>query len=73
MPISMRRYYSTAEVAQMLKLKQPNLQRLIREQKIPFPPIVRVGGIKFRLWTRSHVERVRKILAKRRATRRQKR
>jgi len=50
----------------MLKMKQPNLQRLIRKKSIPFPPLVRVGGLKIRLWSKEDVERARKVLAKRR-------
>lgn len=64
--MSMRRQLSTTEVAQKLGIDQGNLQRLIREKRIPFPPLVRVGRLKIRLWTARDVERVRKVLAKRR-------
>ncbi|MGB8473790.1 MAG: helix-turn-helix domain-containing protein, partial [Candidatus Acidiferrum sp.] len=57
--------YSTTEVAKMLGLQQPNLQRLIRNRAIPFPPLVRVGRLKVRLWSAREVERVKKVLAKR--------
>jgi hypothetical protein len=57
--------YSTTQVAKMLKLQQPNLQKLIREKRIPFPPIVRVGGVRVRLWSKRDVARVRKLLAAR--------
>jgi len=64
--MSMRRQLSTTEVAQKLGIDQGNLQRLIREKRIPFPPLVRVGRLKIRLWTARDVARVRKVLAKRR-------
>ena len=64
--MSMRRQLSTTEVAQKLGIDQGNLQRLIREKQIPFPPLVSVGRLKIRLWTARDVERVRKVLAKRR-------
>lgn len=67
--MSMRRY-STTEVARKLGLDQANLQRLIRERRIPFPPLVRVGRLKIRLWTPRDVERARKEIAKRRTPRR---
>jgi hypothetical protein len=60
------RSYSTTQVAKMLKMKQPNLQRLIRKKSIPYPPLVRVGGLKIRLWTKEDVGRAKKELAKRR-------
>ena len=60
------RSYSTTQVAKMLKMKQPNLQRLIRKKSIPFPPLVQVGELKIRLWTKKDVERVKNALVKRR-------
>lgn len=69
--MSMRRY-STTEVAKMLGINQPNLQRLIRRRRVPFPPLVRVGRLKIRLWTKQEVERARKAIAKRRVHRRSK-
>jgi hypothetical protein len=64
-----QRRYSTNEVARMLRMNQANLQRLIRHKRIPFPPLVQVGGLKIRLWTKTQVERARKALAKRREKR----
>jgi len=61
--------YSTTQVAKLLKLKQPNLQKLIREKKIPFPPIALVGGLWIRLWSKRDVARVRKLPAVRRKRR----
>ena len=68
-----QRRYSTNEVAQMLGMDQGNLQRLIRREGIPFPPLVQVGRLKIRLWTKAQVERARKVLVKRRGHRRSKR
>lgn len=67
-----QRRYSTNEVAQMLGLNQGNLQRLIRHKRIPFPPLTQVGRVKVRLWTKLQVERVRKLIAKRRDRRHRK-
>jgi excisionase family DNA binding protein len=56
------RKYSTTEVAEMLGLHQPNLQRVIREKRIPVPPLVKVGKLKIRLWSKADVEAARKEL-----------
>ena len=66
--MSLRRY-STTEVAEMLGVNQANLQRLIRHKRIPFPPLVQVGRLKIRLWTKAQVERARKVLDQRRRRR----
>jgi excisionase family DNA binding protein len=54
--------YSTVQVAKMLGIHQPSLQRLIRQRRIPFPPLETVGGLRIRLWTKADVERVRKAM-----------
>lgn len=58
------RHYSTAQVAKMLGLHQPNLQRLIRERRIPFPRLERVGKLRIRLWTPRDVKRAREAMRK---------
>jgi excisionase family DNA binding protein len=58
------RRYSTAQVAKMLGLHQPNLQRLIREKRIPFPPLQRVGKLRIRLWSTKDVRRAREVIRK---------
>ncbi len=58
------RHCSTAQVAKMLGLHQPNLQRLIREKQIPFPPVQRVGKLRIRLWGPKDVKRAREALHK---------
>lgn len=56
--------YSTVQAAKMLGIHQPSLQRLIRQRRVPFPPIEMVGGIRVRLWTKRDVERARKAIEK---------
>jgi predicted DNA-binding transcriptional regulator AlpA len=55
--------YSTSEVAKMLGIQRPNLQRAIR-QGLPAPEPEKVGRLKIRLWTKADVERARKALKK---------
>ena len=43
--------HSTPEVAKLLGIAQPNLQRAISEGRVKAPPIEKVGGIRVRLWT----------------------
>ena len=59
------RKYSTTQVAKMLMIHQPNLQRAIRRGTVKAPPLVTVGGLKIRLWSDAEVDRVRKALRKR--------
>lgn len=63
------RCLSTNQVAKKLGINQGNFQRLIRQRKIPFPPLARVAGMKVRLWSSEDVERVKKVLVKRRKKR----
>ena len=58
------RRYSTSQVAKLLGLHQPNLQRLIREKRIPFPPLQRIGKLRIRLWTLRDVKRAREAIRK---------
>jgi excisionase family DNA binding protein len=59
------RKYSTTEVAKMLGIHQPNLQRAIRQRRVTAPPIVKVGRLRIRLWSKAEVEAARKELSKR--------
>jgi predicted DNA-binding transcriptional regulator AlpA len=61
------RTLSTSQVAKLLGLWQPNLQRAIREGKVKAPPLVKVGGMRIRLWSAADVERARKSLRKAKA------
>jgi predicted DNA-binding transcriptional regulator AlpA len=65
----MARKFSTPQVAKMLGMWQPHLQRAITEGKVPAPPITRIGGIRVRLWSRRDVERARKALGGRKRPR----
>ncbi len=60
----MRRTLSTVQVAVILRMDQANLQRAIRQGKVKAPPLVTVGGIKVRLWSKADVERARKALGR---------
>jgi predicted DNA-binding transcriptional regulator AlpA len=57
------RKHSTSEVAKMLGILRPNLQRAIR-QGLPAPDPVKIGQLKVRLWTKADIERARKALNK---------
>ena len=56
------RKFSTTEVAEMLGIHQPNLQRAIRQGRITAPPLVKIGKLKVRLWSKTEVETARKEL-----------
>ncbi len=66
------RKYSTVEVAKILGLHQPALQRAIARGRVTPPPLIRVGRIKIRLWAPRDVERARRQLKKTRNGRRKK-
>lgn len=53
---------STSEVAKVLGLWQPNLQRAIAQGKITAPPLTYVGPVKVRLWSAKDIARARKEL-----------
>jgi excisionase family DNA binding protein len=61
------RKYSTTEVAKMLGIHQPNLQRAIRQGRVTAPPLVKVGRMRIRLWTKGEVETARKEMRKSKA------
>jgi hypothetical protein len=48
----------------MLGLDWRTIQRYIAAGKIPVPPLERVGGGKFRIWTDGDIDKVRKLLPK---------
>jgi len=56
------RKFSTTEVAEMLGIHQPNLQRAIRQGRISAPPLVKIGKLKVRLWSKAEVETAREEL-----------
>jgi excisionase family DNA binding protein len=52
--------YTTNEAATKLGVHRVTLQRWIANGKITAPEVQEVGVLKFRLWTATDVERVRK-------------
>ena len=56
--------YSTREAAKKLGLSLLTIQRYIAAGKISVPPVRRLGGGKFRVWTDEDVEHVRQLLPK---------
>ncbi len=55
---------STGQVAKVLGMPQPNLQRAIREGKVKAPPLTTVGGVRVRLWSPAQIKRARKALGR---------
>jgi predicted DNA-binding transcriptional regulator AlpA len=64
MVISIMNELSSRDVAKRLGLSFTSLNRYIAAKKIPLPPLVRVGGVRIRLWSEKDIEKVRKILPK---------
>jgi excisionase family DNA binding protein len=57
---------STTEAAEKLGMHRVNLQRAIKNGRIPAPKLSKVGGVSVRLWTNLDIERARKAIGKRR-------
>ena len=55
---------STAQVAKILGMHQPHLQRAIRQGKVDAPKLTTVGGVKVRLWSKADIQKARKALGK---------
>ena len=55
---------STREAAKKLGLSFTSLNRYIAAKKIPLPPLVRVGGVRVRLWSDKDIANVRALLPK---------
>jgi hypothetical protein len=60
----MAKTYSTREAAGKLRLSYTAINRYIAANKIPAPPVQRVGATQFRAWTEDDIDRVRKVLPK---------
>src|SRR5580765_2092855 len=58
------RQYSTREAAEKLGLHLVTIQTYIAEEKIPAPPLLKVGKGKLRIWTDQDIEKVREVLPK---------
>src|SRR5215471_1115079 len=56
--------YSTRDAAKKLGISFTSINRYIADGKIPLPPLVKVGGVKVRLWSETDIERVRALLPK---------
>lgn len=55
---------SSRDAARKLGLSFTSLNRYIAAKKIPFPPLVRVGGVRVRIWNGKDIARVRALLPK---------
>jgi len=55
---------STRDAAKKLGLSFTSLNRYIAAKKIPLPPLVRVGGVRVRLWKNKDIAKVRAVLPK---------
>ncbi|HTW32551.1 MAG TPA: hypothetical protein VMD76_12790 [Candidatus Sulfotelmatobacter sp.] len=55
---------STRDAAKKLGLSFTSLNRYIAAKKIPLPPLVRVGGVRVRLWSDKDIAKVHAILPK---------
>jgi len=55
---------STEQVAGQLGINPSTLSRYIKAKKIPGPKATMAGAIRIRLWNKSAIERVRKLLPK---------
>ena len=53
---------STREAARKLSISLISLQRYIAAKKITAPKLLRLGGMRLRLWTDRDIKRVRKEL-----------
>jgi hypothetical protein len=56
--------YSTREAAKKLGIHLVTLQGYLAAEKIPAPPVTRVGGVQVRLWTDADIRRAEKSLPK---------
>jgi hypothetical protein len=53
---------STREASRKLGISLISLQRYIAAKKITAPKLLRIGGVRIRLWTDQDIKRVRKEL-----------
>lgn len=59
----MKDLLSTREAAEKLDVTLLTLQRHVSAKTVDAPPLVTVGGVKVRLWSKRDIEKARKILA----------
>ena len=55
---------STPQVAKKLGLSKASLSRYILMGKVPAPPETMAGGIRLRLWSERHIQRLKESLPK---------
>ena len=55
---------STRDTAKKLGISFTSLNRYIAAKKVPLPPVVRVGGVRVRLWSDNDIARARDVLPK---------
>ena len=55
---------SSREAAKKMGISFASLNRYIAGRKIPLPPLVKVGGVSVRLWSKKDIEQVRALLPK---------
>ena len=55
---------TTRKAAEQLGVTILTLQRHIKAGTIKAPPLIKVGDVAARLWTKADIEKVRKVLAK---------
>jgi hypothetical protein len=54
---------STRDAAKKLGVTLLTLQRHVKAKTFPVPPLLKVGGVKVRLWTDRDIQKARKVLA----------
>jgi len=61
--LRMKARYSTREAAAKLDIALVTLQGHVAKKTVHGPPLVKVGGVKVRLWSAVDIQRARKVLA----------
>ena len=56
--VKVETFYSTSDVARKSGISRVTLQEWIRQGKLRPPKVVRVGGVKVRLWTPRDLRRL---------------
>jgi predicted DNA-binding transcriptional regulator AlpA len=55
---------SSEQVARLVGISNASLSRHIKAGKVPAPPQTMAGGMRMRLWSESHIERLKRLLPK---------
>lgn len=51
--------YSTAEVVELVRVSPDTMYRWIKAEKFYVPPVIWMGNVQIRLWTKKEVEAVK--------------